>query len=99
MRERQTPEARAKAEAFADAMLAPHRTGPPRQPDGDRIDDLPFAYRKLRAKDAPPLEPHVVERIRRNQRSYGRLEAAQGIVTLVGMGALGSFVYGVLSTF
>lgn len=99
MRRRQTPEERAKAEAFADAMLAPHRTAPPRQADGDRIDDLPFAYRKLRAKDALPLEPHEVEQIRRNQRSYGRLEAAQGIVTLIGMGALGYFVYGLLNTF
>ena len=99
MRRRQTPEERAKAEAFADAMLAPHRTAPPRQPDGDRIDDLPFAFRKLRAKDAPPLDPHTIQRIRTSRRAYARLEAAQAVVTLIGMIGLGYFLYEFLGTF
>ena len=99
MRRRQTPDERAKAEAFADAMLAPHRTAPPRRPDGDSITDLPLAFRKWRAEDAPPLEPYVVERIRSNQRAYGRLEAAQAVVTLVGMVGLGYFFYELLTTF
>ena len=98
MRNRKKPD-RAQLEAFADAMLAPHRTAPPRQPDGDRIDDLPYAYRKLRSEDAPPLEPYIVQRVRSNQRAFGRLAAMQAIVTLVGMIGLGFFLYELLSTF
>ena len=98
MRDRKKPD-RGQLEAFADAMLAPHRTAPPRQPDGDRIDDLPFAYRRLRSEDAPPLDAHMVQRIRRHQRTFGYLSAAQAIVTLVGTIGLGFFLYELLTTF